>query len=72
VLSAAAVVVLLLFRPTSPSTSLPLSQRSRPSSALIGKIPPERAADARARLDTIYADRLAGYREIALFSPRAR
>jgi hypothetical protein len=68
---AAAALLLLLLRPPAPRP-LPTALRSRPADALVGKIPPERAADARARIDAIYADRLAGYRELALFERRPR
>jgi hypothetical protein len=38
---------------------------SRPADPLVGIIERDRAADARARADTIFADRLHGYRELA-------
>jgi hypothetical protein len=74
--AAAAAIALWLGRPISPvpvaeAPALPLSQRSRPADALIGRIPAERSGEAAARLDAIYADRLAGFRERAL-APRGR
>jgi hypothetical protein len=51
---------------------LPAHQRSRPADPLIGVIGRDRAGDAAARLDVIYADRLDGFRERTLTAPRAR
>ena len=45
---------------------LPETLRSRPSDALIGPITKEHVGDASARIDTIFADRLDGYRELRL------
>ena len=75
-MAAAAAIALWLARPAEPlpvaaAPELPLSQRSRPADALIGRIPAERSGDAAARLDAIYADRLAGFRERTL-APRGR
>jgi hypothetical protein len=71
---AAAAVLFLLLSPrrgpdapvAATAQATPLEQRSRPADSLIGRIEPERSGDARARLDTIYADRLAGYRDLLL------
>lgn len=74
--AAAAIAVLVLRqpRPTAPAApataSLPESQRSRPADPLIGVIGRDRAGDAAARLDVIYADRLDGFRERTLAGPR--
>ncbi len=38
--------------------------RSRPADDLIGRIPAEQAGAASERLDAIYADRMAGYRDL--------
>lgn len=75
VAAAAAAAVLLLTRP-APRTHtvetvverpvLSIQHLSRPSDALIGKIDPARAGDATSRIDMIYADRLAGYRDLRL------
>lgn len=69
-LVAAAAILLLWFRsadklPAQPEVAqpAPLHQRSRPADALIGPISRDRVGDAAARIDTIYADRLDGYRE---------
>jgi hypothetical protein len=73
-LVAAAAIVALMLRPAkvkqapapAPVAELPDEQRSRPADALIGIIPPEHAGDASIRLDAIFADRLDGYRELAM------
>ncbi len=44
--------------------TLPLTEQSRPTDSLVGPIARERAGDARSRIDTIFADRLDGYREL--------
>ena len=46
----------------APAT-VPETWKSRPADALIGPIGREHAGEASARLDTIFADRLDGYRE---------
>lgn len=78
-LVAAAAIALLATRPprlaptplASPATAaLPAEQRSRPADPLIGVIGRDRAGDAAARLDIIYADRLDGFRERTLSAPR--
>ena len=48
------------------AAALPENWTSRPTDPLIGPIAREHAADASARIDTIFADRLDGYREIRL------
>jgi hypothetical protein len=67
---AAAAIVMLWMR-TSPKQPPPMpyagaineSWISRPTDSLIGAIPPERSGDAGPRVDTIFADRLDGYRD---------
>jgi hypothetical protein len=66
--AAAAVVTLWLRTPPRAAESpvaeaVPASWTSRPTDALIGPIPRERAGDAGARIDYIFADRLDGFRE---------
>jgi hypothetical protein len=57
----------------STPDELPLHWRSRPADALVGEIQRKSAGDAAARLDSIYSDRLDGYREATLFrSERTR
>jgi hypothetical protein len=69
-LVAAAAVLLWLRAPqrVAPQAAalpaLPEIERSRPADALVGPITREHAGDASARIDTIFADRLDGYREI--------
>ena len=48
----------------TPETAqqVPTAWKSRPADPLIGRIPRERAGDAGTRIDTIFADRLEGYR----------
>jgi hypothetical protein len=68
-LVAAAALLLLWLRPhgardvTTSAQQVPLTWKSRPSDPLIGPIARERAGDASARIDYIFADRLDGYRE---------
>jgi hypothetical protein len=65
-LVAAAAVALLWIRtprPAAPAAEVPVSWTSRPADPLIGRIPRERAGDASARIDYIFADRLEGFRE---------
>jgi len=73
VVAAAALVLLWLGRPApapeAPHAEIPEQQRSRPADDLVGMITREHAGDAAARIDTIYADRLAGYRERRLARP---
>ena len=64
--AAAAVLVLWLRAPhvqQLPTAETPISWRSRSADPLIGEIKSAHAADASARIDTIFADRLAGYRD---------
>jgi len=72
-LVAAAVLILWVRTPprvvthTVPAAqNLPETWKSRPADALIGPITKEHAGDASARIDTIFADRLDGYRELRL------
>ncbi len=65
---AAAAVVLWLRAPRevaapAASVEVPTTWRSRPADPLIGAIAREHAGDASTRIDTIFADRLDGYRE---------
>lgn len=63
--AAAALAVLWLRPPDPPRPNLvevPAEWRSRPADALIGPIAPAHASDASARIDTIFADRLDGFR----------
>ena len=71
-LVAAAALALLWLRPPrtiervappAAAQELPRSERMRPTDPLVGHITREHAADASARIDTIFADRLDGYRE---------
>jgi hypothetical protein len=66
-LVAAAANVMLWLRaphhPTVPAAAIRPEWKSRSADPLIGPIGRERAADASARIDTIFADRLDGYRE---------
>lgn len=65
-LVAAAAIALWLRAPqrVAPAqAALPIEWKSRPADPLIGPISHERAGDAGARLDAIFADRLDGYRE---------
>jgi hypothetical protein len=50
----------------STAPTLGTMHRSRPTGALVGEIPRERADAARARIDMIYADRMIGYRDLRL------
>jgi len=80
--AAAAAVVLWVSRPAQPATvatpsakpapTLSSSQRSRPTDALVGAIARTDSGLASSRIDVIYADRLDGYRSLALStrSPR--
>jgi len=47
----------------SAAAEVPTTWRSRPADPLIGRIPRDHAGDAESRIDTIFADRLEGYRE---------
>ena len=69
--AAAAILLLWLRKPTvveAPQDPVvvntpPTEWTSRPADPLIGPISRERAGDAVSRIDTIYEDRLYGYRE---------
>ena len=67
-LVAAAAVALLWLRPAPAARApivrrdVPIEWRSRPADALIGPIARASAGDASARIDTIFADRLDGFR----------
>ena len=65
--AAAAILLLWLRKPaeqTPPSVvTVPTEQLSRPADALIGPISRDASGDAWTRIDTIYEDRLYGYRE---------
>ncbi len=68
-LVAAAAILLLWLRnpaaPVVPTPEAPIAENqvSRPADKLIGPISRDRAGDAASRIDTIYADRLDGYRQ---------
>ncbi len=67
-LIAAAAILMLFLRPAKQvrvetGAATPASWRSRPTDPLIGPIPRNQADDASSRIDTIFADRLDGYRE---------
>jgi len=63
-LVAAAALLVLWLRPAEPPrvTSVPQEWTSRSADALIGPIGRDRAGDASARIDAIFADRLDGFR----------
>jgi hypothetical protein len=73
----AAAIVLFITRPASessvargddrPADLLELSSihRSRSADPLVGQIPKSQSGHASERLDTIYSDRLAGYRDLS-------
>ncbi|HEX3763997.1 MAG TPA: hypothetical protein VHW23_35120 [Kofleriaceae bacterium] len=65
-LVAAAALLVLWLRPPPAAppgrAAVPVEWTSRPADALIGRIAPERAGDASARIDAIFADRLDGFR----------
>ncbi len=69
---AAAAVLLWLRAPrhivdhVPAAAAVPETWTSRPADPLIGPIARDHAGDASARLDTIFADRLDGYRELRL------
>lgn len=65
VAAAAAIATLWLRAPAAPRAAarVPATWRSRPADALIGPIDRARSGDASTRIDTIFADRLDGYRE---------
>jgi hypothetical protein len=68
-LVAAAALLVLWLRPAEPPRGTPIGRvdvpvewTSRPADALIGPIARDRAGDAGARIDAIFADRLDGFR----------
>ena len=67
--AAAAVLLLWLRTPQGPAQPevtqmrTPTQWKSRPADPLIGPISRDRVGDASARIDTIFADRLDGYRD---------
>jgi hypothetical protein len=64
--AAAAAILLWLSAPKHlppPTAALPTAWKSRPADALIGVIAKDRAGEASTRLDTIFADRMDGYRD---------
>lgn len=64
--AAAAIALLVLRTPpraAAPTAEVPVDQRSRPADSLFGPIARDRAGDATTRIDTIFADRLDGYRD---------
>ena len=65
-LVAAAALAVLWLRPSGSSgphlAPVPAEWRSRPADALIGPIGRDRAGDASARIDAIFADRLDAFR----------
>lgn len=68
-----AAAAVLLFWLRSPqqivvheTAEVPTTWKSRPADSLIGPIARERVGDASTRIDTIFADRLDGYRERTL------
>ncbi len=70
-LVAAAAILLFFLRapapaPVTETAQVPLQWKSRPADPLIGPIARERVGDASTRIDTIFADRLDGYRERTL------
>jgi hypothetical protein len=74
VVAAAAVLLAITRSPDGartppPAASVPEHHLSRPADPLVGVIPQERAGDAAARIDAIFADRLDGYRELAFGGP---
>jgi hypothetical protein len=60
-LVAAAAIAMLWLRSPVVARVRP-EWTSRPADALVGPIAPERAGDASARIDAIFADRLDGFR----------
>jgi hypothetical protein len=69
-LTAAAAITALWLRAPQPAppasrahAAVPTAWTSRPTDSLIGPITHEHAGEASTRIDTIFADRLDGYRE---------
>jgi hypothetical protein len=67
----AAALLLAVTRPGPAAAPLPAELRSRPADRLVGPIERRLAAAAARRADLVYADRLAGYRQLVL-RPGAR
>jgi hypothetical protein len=69
-LAAAAAVLLFVPRPTDIAGPTAMASqpgeihRSRPADALVGMIRPEDSGGASERIDTIFSDRMAGYRDL--------
>lgn len=72
--AAAAIVLVFVSRADrvepAPLVERPIAQTSRRADVLFGEIPSDRAGLASQRMDTIYADRLTGYRALALGGTR--
>ena len=71
--AAAAAILLWLSAPKHAplaAAKLPTAWKSRPTDALIGAIAKERAGEASTRIDTIFADRMDGYRDRRLTGGR--
>ncbi len=73
IVAAAAVLLFWLRNPAQPThapetaqSAVPMQWKSRPADPLIGPIAREHVGDASTRIDTIFADRLDGYRERTL------
>ncbi|MEZ4360379.1 MAG: hypothetical protein R3B48_09375 [Kofleriaceae bacterium] len=70
-MAAAAMAALWLRVPherlVAAPTPTPARWSSRPADEVVGEIRRDASGDAAARLDSIYADRLEGYREVTLF-----
>jgi hypothetical protein len=62
VVAAAAIALLWLRAPSAGPAGVPWEWMSRPADALVGPIARDRAGDASARIDAIFADRLDGFR----------
>ncbi len=67
-IAVAAAILLFITRPAPsaqvPSSKLSIALVSRPTDSLIGEIPTTQADAASARIDTIYSNRLAAFREL--------
>lgn len=65
-IAAAAIALLVIRTPAQHAVAVsepPATWTSRPADPLIGPIARERAGDASARIDTIFADRMDGFRD---------
>ncbi len=65
-LAAAAAALLALRPPARAPAPLPAELRSRPADRLVGEIEQRSAGAATVRSDVIYADRVAGWRQLLL------